>query len=472
MKSVLTCLALLTVSALLAPAQPHPGGIVFHNPDSSRTRSGVYVADRTTNGVWSTLFTPSATYNPASWTQAVMGPDNRTIVHGTVGTRGLQDHGVFAYDPTTGAVTTIASDATAFGTPTAGLGGAGYTEGAHGVIVDQDGNYLIASNNGLYLADGSGAFTTLRTVPSPAHLVKDATTGDVVYFEYSTSPFFARSPVTALRLSNDNISTTVQSLGSEALFTDQSNKWVQQLSTGDFLHPFGTGFRVPLLRFNPTQGPTTLTTIDVLGNLYATMAGANRCAFENQSQANPQLLVYGTESNQDTISAKILSLDPQNSWAVTNTNVLEKKIYLGTSDYFRTSGVLFNDRANYIQTVKTGVCTWDIKLSAPTYGGKNYALIAGASGYWPGVSIDSRRIMINPDVLAWATAYNLIPSVFNPGPMVLDANGAATGTIDLTGLNLPAGTRFLTHMVLLVLDKAAPNGIAFITEPECFKIIK
>lgn len=471
MKSALTCLALLTVSALLAPAQPHPGGIVFHDPNSSRTRSGVYIADRTTNGVWSTLFTPSATYDPATWTQAVMGPDNRTIIHGTIGTRGLQDHGVFAYDPKTGAVTTIASDATAFGTPTPDpfAPAGGFTEGAHGVIVTQDGDYLIASNTGLYRADGSGAFTTIRAVPCPAHLVKDSTTGETVYFEHSP-PSFLQTRITAVSLSHDGVSTTVRSLGS-GLSPSRSNKWVQQLSTGDFLH-FDSGANAILRRFSATQGPDTLAMVSAVGGFGSPGVGPVRCTFENQSMSNPQLLLFGTAGNPTSIAAKIVSVDPQNNWAITNTSILESKVHLGTTDFFVNGGPVLNERSNYIQTVKTGVCTWDIKLSVPTYGGKNYALIAGASGYWPGVSIDSRRIMINPDVLAWATAYNMIPSVFNSGPMVLDANGEATGTIDLSGLKLPVGTRFLTHMVLLVLDKAAPNGIAFITEPECFKIIK
>lgn len=468
MKRILTLLAAAAALPLAATAQSHPGGVVFSGAKSTG-HGGVYVADRTT-GAWSTLFAPNATYHPGGWTQAVMDCDNRSYVHGTFGGNasfGLQNHGFFRYDPATGNVTTIVQNASIFS-----LSGSA----AAGINVTQDGDYLLTGNAGLYRADGSGSLRTIVAAPSGfpgqlfvSDLTKDVTTGRVLF---TGLPAFPIGSGTIYAMDTDETITTVHSV---PLSPFPPTNWVQQLATGDFIGTAPSGLSTPsaLFRFDSSTSPTQLSTLDFGPNTgLGGSSGAGRCFFENQSTSNPQLIVYGTKwDSSGAITAKLEFLDPQNSWAVTNTIPIASGNPT-LSEPTHDSGAGFNDRSNYIQTAKTGVCTWDIKLSAPTFGGKSYALVAGASGIRPGIAIDSRRIWLNPDILAWATAYNLITQVFDPGPMILDANGEATGSIDLSGLNLPGGTRILTHMVLLVLDKNAPSGIAFITEPECFKILK
>ncbi len=464
MKCTLIRAAVALALPLVAQAQPHPGNVVFSGAKSTNY-DGVYRADRNT-GAWSTLFTPNATYDPAGWTQTVMDRDNRCYVHGTFGGNasfGLQNSGFFRYDPVSGNVTTIVRDASVFS-----LSGAA----AAGINVTQDGDYLLTGNAGLYRADGSGS---LRTIVAPSgqilvsDLTEDVATGAVIF---TGRPAFPIGSGTIYAMSVDE---TISTMHAVPLSPSPPINWVQQIATGDFVGTAPSGLSSPsrLFRFNASTSPTVVSTLDFGPNTgLGGSSGAGRCFFENQSISNPQLIVYGTKwDTSGTITAKLEFLDPQSNWAVTKT----VPIAAGnptSRDPIHDSGAGFIDRTNYIQTVKTGQSTWDIKLSAPTFGGKNYALIAGASGIRPGIQIDTRRLWLNPDVLAWATAYDLITPVFDPGPMILDANGEATGSIDLSGLKLPGGTRFTTHLVLLVLDKAAPSGIAFITEPECFKILK
>jgi hypothetical protein len=117
--------------------------------------------------------------------------------------------------------------------------------------------------------------------------------------------------------------------------------------------------------------------------------------------------------------------------------------------------------------VRTGARSWDIRFNFPTSPGQAYVAAAGMLGVDPGIPLgDGRRIWANPGPLLYLTTLNLIPAVFNPGPLVLDAKGHARGVIDLTALP-PRGLTI--HRVAVVLDPHAPLGLGFITEPVPFR---
>lgn len=462
MKRILTLVVLAAMLPLTASAQPHPGGLVFSSGSRFSKPAagyrGVYIANPTT-GAWSTLFEPSATYDPAAWMQAAMDRDNRSYVHAVNNASQTHTEGVYSYDPSTGRVATIVFAPTEFST------------GATGVTVTQDGDYLITSVQGLFRADGSGTLTTVMLAPSSflpfsSPIARDVESDRILITSQPIIPF---GNAAILAMTYDETFTTLRTFSASL---GAAGNWVQRLATGEFI---GTrsALRAPaeLQRFDAGSGPTVLTTMNFVLNSILPGTGVGNCAFENQSTANPQLIVYGaTEVRSGEAQSKLEFRDPQNNWAVTRTVVLHTGGPLNGQPWHDAGGGGLFARSNYIQTVKTGPKTWDIKLSAPTFGGKPYALLVGRSGIRPGVGIDTRRIWLNPDQLVWASTYNLLAPIFDVGPRMLDANGEATGSIDLTNVAMTPGTQIVTHMVLFVLDPSAPSGVSFITEPKPFTI--
>jgi len=131
------------------------------------------------------------------------------------------------------------------------------------------------------------------------------------------------------------------------------------------------------------------------------------------------------------------------------------------------SHLYYNDfafyRGRHIQTIRTAPGTWDIRLSCPRFPGKRYVLVAGMTGVRPGIPLpDGRNINLNYDVYTHMTLWNVIPTIFNPGPGWLDANGEAVGKIDLSTFPQPFGIPF--WMAVLVLDPQAQSGVAYLPD--------
>lgn len=129
-------------------------------------------------------------------------------------------------------------------------------------------------------------------------------------------------------------------------------------------------------------------------------------------------------------------------------------------------------RGNHIQTLFVGPHQWQILLSCPRSPGSPYILAAGASGVRPGVKIpDGRRIHLNLDPLAVATAFNQVPGIWHPGPGVLDSQGEARGLLDLRPLKRPPGGFGIPIWIaLLVLDPLTPTGIKYIPDTWVMRI--
>ena len=74
---------------------------------------------------------------------------------------------------------------------------------------------------------------------------------------------------------------------------------------------------------------------------------------------------------------------------------------------------------------------------------------------------DGRRIYLVPDALTVLSARNALQPFFQPGPLMLDANGEATGNLDLSGIG-PLGRPI--WIAVAVLDPNAPLGVAYLPD--------
>ena len=129
-------------------------------------------------------------------------------------------------------------------------------------------------------------------------------------------------------------------------------------------------------------------------------------------------------------------------------------------------------RGRHIQTLKTGPHKWTILLSCPRSPGRPYMLAASLSGVRPGVALpDGRRINLRVDDVTRLTLGNMVPAVFNPGPLVLNASGEARGILDFTSLNPPPGGFGVPFWIALaVLDTTAPGGIRYLPDTYVMRI--
>lgn len=444
--------AMLLGASTFGLAQPHAGGVLIgggYPSNSTSYLNGLYSVDRAT-GKMTTVVDTFTARRPYYFNQTQMDVDNRTIALVTSGTNNTLynlTYGLFRYNPATMRFSTIARSTMDF-------------EDLSGLSIGQDGGYYITgygrdTSNSIhyrvYRVAPSGQWTTVlstlqlgyRQVFSSAS-IRDVDTGDLLIPADVSVGFFAR-PVYSL--SHDG---TIGTWNTSSGGPNPPYGMAQEIATGDLLHISGrTLYR--------TQKGRTATSS---GSITSLVNSAYGVVFENQSVANPQLIAHSVVVGSSKTTATLEFIDPTTR-TVTKTVTFVNTNTRTLSPY--PSRPALNGNARYIQTVRTGSRTWDLKLSAPAYPNKPYVVAAGFSGVRPGVPFVGRHIWLNLDPLVPLTVDNKIPSVFDPGPLMLDGNGNATGKIN-TGFLPPAITLGL-HIVLLVIDPAAPQGVAFITEP-------
>jgi hypothetical protein len=112
--------------------------------------------------------------------------------------------------------------------------------------------------------------------------------------------------------------------------------------------------------------------------------------------------------------------------------------------------------------VKTGPRQWQIKLDFGTSEARHAYLIAmSLRGIRPAVRLpDGRRLHLVPDDLTVLTLKNQLPTIFDPGPCLLDARGEATGRLDLRKLPPLLGVP-----VFMAAMTVGPKGVGQISDP-------
>ena len=211
-----------------------------------------------------------------------------------------------------------------------------------------------------------------------------------------------------------------------------------------------------ILRLKPgSQGLTTVTTIT---GWKGTRDGMKR--WDLQTAANPRIVaVSHYVSSSSTPQGWLYYIDGK-SWTLISMSVSNQQIRNYDFDFYR---------GRHIQTVRTAPRKWDIRVSCPLYAKKAYALVAGITGVRPGIAFpDGRNLNLNYDVYTHMTLWNVIPTIFNPGPGVLNGSGEAVGKLDLTAFPARFGIPF--WIAVVVLDPAAPFGIAYLPDTHVMRI--
>jgi hypothetical protein len=111
-----------------------------------------------------------------------------------------------------------------------------------------------------------------------------------------------------------------------------------------------------------------------------------------------------------------------------------------------------------------------IYLSFPGHGGKSYVCAIGVSGIRPGIPLgDGRVINLLLDSIVIASVQGALDAFIPNRLGILDATGQATTGLDVNILGTAVQGLPVVFQVL-VLDSAAPKGIAVVAEPYTIKL--
>lgn len=449
-------LILLVAVAAAATAQPHPGPILagagYPLPTDQNYLQGHYAIDWQTGALSTFVDTVSGAGKPNYFWGSGMDVDNRSLVFGTAAQSGPWNinFGVFRYDPRTNTYATLAHDPSNIFT-------------TFGVIPDENGDYFFTARSqppnfwNLFKVEPAANYSTFLSTVALGHKLsmhypirRDVDTGEILLPTSGTiTPGLVEHPV--YRVAADGSFAT---FNWSAHGIKPSWGWTQEIASGDLIYQFAND----LFRLAPGSSPQQRIT-----TLHAPLSPeyAYGIVYDNQAQASPQLIAYSRYQRSFQSTVHLRWLDPQTGALTRTVNVIRTSTFSPIPYPHRH---IAQYATRYVHTVRTAPGVWDVLINFPTRPGRRYAIAATASGIRPGITLaDGRRLWANPDAVLFATAANVLPGVWNPGPLVLDANGSARGRIDLSALPRPLGR--VLHLVAIVLDPAAPLGIAFVTEP-------
>ena len=496
MSRVILALAVVALLIPAAPAQSNHNPVYLTNGYQSTSTSsiywrGFYIYDKT--GATPTL---TKLFDPPYYSQfgsACMNWDNKSFIFATSGSSSsgtLYDGSakIYHYDLASSALTTMIS---LFRVPS-GTYPYGYQYCYDNILIDQNGDYLFSFyeykrvntpttvtqyTRGVMKYDVASStlstvITTLNINPPSSHyfgyLTKDVDSGKVLVATSKsvTSPTTMRYPVVSLNPEDgyNPAGLGFWNDGSVYGWYNYTYNLEQNVKNGALEGPYYSGTGTAGARINQLlPGSGSMTTITTMTGL--PFSGSNylyTSKYDLQTAAKPQWLCpayyYST-------GAALLNVDV-GTWTV---NTFEMMISTATSSYTRFyTGQFEYLGGRHIQTVADAKVKnkWDILLSVPHLPKMPYVLAAGASGVRPGIPLaDGRNINLNFDVVVYVTLSNLLPGIWNPGPGILDGNGEAKASLDLSALPIPStGIGQPIWIVMGVLDPKAPSGFAYLPD--------
>ena len=125
-----------------------------------------------------------------------------------------------------------------------------------------------------------------------------------------------------------------------------------------------------------------------------------------------------------------------------------------------------------LATVRTGRATWDVVVNPGqgAFSGKAFHLAASLVPPRPPITLaDGREIFIGSDGLLLMTLAGDVPPFFTGVAGVLDAQGQARARLNFQALG-KSGNGAVIHLAGVILDPAAPQGIAWVLDPWAFVI--
>ena len=194
-------------------------------------------------------------------------------------------------------------------------------------------------------------------------------------------------------------------------------------------------------------------------------AGANTSAYDvtHEKYAAPGRGIWIT--NYHNMSRTIQYIDLKTG-AVTTVFNTSPSLWIHYA--FETIPLFDRD----LSSLRMGKGTWDLILNPANqaFSGKPYVVAASLAPPRPPVVLpDGREIFIGLDALTVLTTSGPIPPFFTGNVGYLDAQGTATARIDFSSIGTASNGSVL-HFCGVVLDPAAPGGIAWVCDPHAFVI--
>jgi len=124
-----------------------------------------------------------------------------------------------------------------------------------------------------------------------------------------------------------------------------------------------------------------------------------------------------------------------------------------------------------LATFRTGKATWDVGVSpGSVHAGRSFVVAASLSGARPPVLMpDGREVYLVPDPLTALTVTGMSGPFLTRNIGTLGVRGTGIAKLDFRAVG-PALNGLVIHLAAVVLDAAAPNGIAWVTEPWAFVV--
>lgn len=467
MRIPITTIAIAAALAAAATAQPHDGKFLMggYSTTSSLYWNGVWVADAA--GQQMKHLTPNVNvYNPR---RALMAADNVHVVFTAEGTTSTTysswlRSGIYSVDPSSLSIATIYHDTLE-------------TYAPYHLIVNQDGDFVFncygrtpSSSANTYKVMKIDAARNLTTILDSTHtggsftaygLGVDVDTGHYLVNLYQAGTFY----YSVLTVAEDGTFTTFAGgpLSSQYGWYGYYSQIEQNFATGDIEGYYSRN----LYRLQRgSNGPrTTLYQLGLAGGY--TMYSPGR--MDNQSATSRRYVAAGYENQlvagATTYLPAVFHVDADPPYAVTSTTV-DPQNTTGKRYNYPYQFDFFGSR--HVQPIKMGSGKWDVRLSCPRFAGKSYLLAVGASGVRPAIPLrDGRKIHLLPDTLTQLSLAGMLKPIVDAGPGILDAKGEALGRIDLGAVGKLGVPIWLQ---LIVLDPAAPEGIAYIPDPFVMRV--
>lgn len=449
MRALSALLLPLVIGALPAggvDAQYHPADYLVAGAPRVATQpapSGVYRVDASGARIAVTTL-----FLPRGYVRAIMDGDNRSVLVAVQGssvpnslTQNRPNMGLYRVDPATNAVTTLFS-----------LYGASRYISFYDTVMDYHGDYVAASYNFDLQQPGQTAFGLVRVTPTgslstlfttltvqgylPSEMTRDIRTGHLLLSNYL-------GPAGVMAYDLDTGAITTFAPGSPGVLPTQVSL-PQNHATG----AIELASLSWMLRLMP--GASIYSTL-------ATLSTPARGGGEIDLQTSlGRRWIYGTHDGTGRNAALMTIVD--GSYAVSTQPI---GLHEASDD------VEFY-RGRHTQTVRSAPRRWSILLSAPLHAGRPYAIALGLSGAAPATPLPGgRRLNLRVDALTALTLADALRPRFDPGSGILAANGAATAQLDMRGtphLGIPL------WIAWVVLDPAAPGGIAFVPDTYVMRI--
>ncbi|MBN2490113.1 MAG: hypothetical protein JXQ29_04610 [Planctomycetes bacterium] len=126
------------------------------------------------------------------------------------------------------------------------------------------------------------------------------------------------------------------------------------------------------------------------------------------------------------------------------------------------TGACFYAERNLVSR-RTAPNVYALDVHVPGQAGRFFALGLSASGFRPGIPVDTRVIQLTPDTVFFGSLRGVLTAFLKGNIGTLSAAARASATLDLSSLGKLTGLRLWAAAV--TLDAASPSGIGVVTRP-------